>query len=66
MDEPEKHPGERFLTPVEVTEWLSITPRQLRNLREKRQIPFTRVGGQARFKKEDIQAYLDARTVTAK
>ena len=51
MDEP-------LMTPEEVQKLLNITPRQLRYLREKREIPFIRVGSAIRFKPSEVQGLL--------
>lgn len=37
--------GERYLTGDEVCEYLHISPRTLQTLRDRRQIPFTVIGG---------------------
>lgn len=58
MDEP-------LLTPEEVQNLLKISQRQLRYLRERRLIPYVRVGGQARFYNADVEAFVKSRTVGA-
>ena len=54
------------MTPEEVQKLLNITPRQLRYLRDKRELPFFRVGGSTRFAKAEVMGYLDDRKVGAR
>ena len=54
------------MTPEEVQKLLNITPRQLRYMREKGDIPFVRLRGESRFRPADVRAYVDSMTVGAK
>lgn len=56
MDEP-------LMTPEEVQKLLNITPRQLRYMREKGDIPFFRLRGESRFARKDVEAYLTSQKV---
>ena len=46
-----------FLKPEELAAFLSISKPTVYRLIERRQIPFYKVGGSLRFKKDDIFAY---------
>ncbi len=52
-----------LLTPAEVAELLRISPRALRKLRRRRPLPFYRVGGALRFRRPDVDAWLEAMRV---
>lgn len=52
-----------ILTPDELAKFLSISKTTVYRLIEKRQIPFTKVGGGIRFRMEDITTYLDQNRV---
>jgi excisionase family DNA binding protein len=53
----------RLLTEAQVCEHLSITPRHLRELRYRRDIPFVKVGRLVRFRPAEVDAWLEANTV---
>jgi excisionase family DNA binding protein len=46
-------------------DYLAITERHLRELVYRREVPYTRVGRLLRFMPDDLDAYLDARTIRA-
>ena len=52
-----------FYTPDELAEFLAISKPTIYRLVGKRQIPFIKIGGVLRFKKADIEAYLDDRRI---
>jgi excisionase family DNA binding protein len=49
----------KFLKPNEMANLLNISRPSVYRLIEKRQIPFYKIGGNLRFKKEDIINYLE-------
>ncbi len=50
----------QYLKPHQVAELLQLTERTLANLRsEKRGIPFVKVGRAVRYRKKDVEAYLE-------
>lgn len=52
-----------FFTPDELAEFLAISKATVYRLVGKRQLPFHKIGGVLRFKKADIERYLeDGRT----
>ena len=59
MDEP-------LMTPEEVQKLLNVTPRQLRYMREKKDIPCIRLRGESRFERAEVMAYIDRQRVGAK
>ena len=48
-----------FFTPDELAEFLSISKPTIYRLAGRRVLPFHKIGGVLRFKKEDIEQYLD-------
>ena len=54
---------EQLLTVEEVADWLRYTPGTIRQKVKLREIPFTRVGGRTRFRRADIEAWLEAQRV---
>ena len=48
-----------FLTPEELAEFLSVSKATVYRLVGKRQLPFHKIGGVLRFKRDDIERYLD-------
>ena len=48
-----------FFTPEELAEFLAISRATVYRLVGKRQLPFHKIGGVLRFKKADIEAYLE-------
>lgn len=48
-----------FLTPGDLATVLSISRPTIYRLIEQRVIPFYKIGGSLRFKKEDVKAFLD-------
>ena len=48
-----------FLTPGELAEFFSISKATVYSLVEKRVMPFYKIGGQLRFKRTDIEEYLE-------
>lgn len=57
---------ESFLTTEELLEYLQVNLRTVYRLIKAGRIPAVRVGRQWRFRKSDIDAWLDAQTVSAK
>ena len=57
------HPTVELLTIPEVAEFLKISLTGVRRLQQKRNIPFTKVGGSVRFFASDIITYLEKRRV---
>jgi excisionase family DNA binding protein len=53
------NPGKGFLSPKELAVYLSISIPTIYRLIEKRQLPFNKIGGSLRFKKEDVDKYLE-------
>ncbi len=49
-----------FFTPEELAEFLAISKPTVYRLVEKRQLPFHKIGGVLRFKKADIEKYLES------
>jgi len=50
------------LTIREVAEYLKVTEKTVYTLAQQRRIPSFKVGGQWRFRREDIGAWIDAQT----
>ncbi len=48
-----------FLTPDEMAECLAVSKTTLYRLVAKRQIPFYKIGGSLRFKKDEMEKYFD-------
>jgi excisionase family DNA binding protein len=48
-----------FFTPEELAEFLAISRATVYRLVGQRQLPFHKIGGVLRFKKEDIEKYLE-------
>jgi excisionase family DNA binding protein len=48
-----------FFTPDELAEFLAISKATVYRLVGKRQLPFHKIGNVLRFKKEDIEKYLE-------
>jgi excisionase family DNA binding protein len=48
-----------FYTPDELAEYLAISKATVYRLVGKRQLPFHKIGGVLRFRREDIERYLD-------
>jgi len=48
-----------FYTPDELAEFLAISKPTVYRLVGKRQLPFHKIGGVLRFKREDIEKYLE-------
>lgn len=48
-----------FFTPDELAEFLAISKATVYRLVGKRQLPFHKIGGVLRFKKQDIEEYLE-------
>ena len=48
-----------FFTPEELADFLAISKATVYRLVGKRQLPFHKIGGVLRFRKEDIERYLD-------
>jgi len=46
-------------------EYLSDTPRHLRRLAQERQLPFIKVGGKVRFRRQDLDTYVESRRTPA-
>lgn len=49
----------KFLSPNELAKLVNVSKCSIYRLVEKRQIPFYKIGGSLRFKKEDIINYLE-------
>ncbi|MFZ0931742.1 MAG: helix-turn-helix domain-containing protein [Syntrophobacteraceae bacterium] len=49
-----------YFTPDELAEYLAISKATVYRLVNKRQLPFNKVGGMLRFRKDDIERYLEA------
>jgi excisionase family DNA binding protein len=47
-----------FLSPQELAVFLNISVKTVYRLIEKRLIPFYKIGGSLRFRKEDVEEYL--------
>lgn len=50
---------------AEAAEYLGTSPRHIRRLVTERKITFVKIGGKVRFKKADLDAYIEANTVAA-
>ena len=48
-----------YFTPDELAEYIAISRATVYRLVAKRQLPFRKIGGVLRFKKEDIERYLE-------
>lgn len=48
---------------VEAAEYLGLTPGTLRVWVSKKKIPYVKVGGKVRFRKSDLDGFLDANLV---
>lgn len=56
MDEPEQ-----LLTQAQVATWLAVSPRTIRDWRTSNRGPrAVRVGGSLRYRRADVQAYIDS------
>lgn len=49
-----------FLSPEEMADMLGLSKATVYRLINKRQIPFNKIGGSLRFRKTDIDKFLDA------
>lgn len=56
---------EEVLTIREVAEYLKVTEKTVYGLVQRRQIPGFKVGGQWRFRREDIDAWIATQTADA-
>lgn len=54
-----------LLSVPEAAEYLNVKVRWIRRAIENRWIPFSKVGGQIRFRQSDLDAYVEARVVPA-
>lgn len=54
----------RLLTTEEVAKLLQFTPRHIRNLRDRGDLPFIQRGRAVRYKPEDVQAFIDEHYVS--
>lgn len=52
-----------LFTEDQAAAWLQITPRQLRDLRYRRLIEYSRVGSKPRFTIEQLRRFVDRNTV---
>lgn len=50
---------------TEVAECLRVSPTTIYRLTEKRELPFVRIGGQLRFLKNDVLAYLAGQRIAS-
>jgi excisionase family DNA binding protein len=57
--------GNDVLTIREMAEYLKVTEKTVYTLAQQRRIPSFKVGGQWRFRREDIGAWIDAQTEDA-
>jgi excisionase family DNA binding protein len=65
QDTPQQ-PHERLLTVNEVADLLSCTPNAVRNMVQRRQLPFVRLSPRKlRFKPQAIETYIEERQVQA-
>jgi excisionase family DNA binding protein len=48
-----------FFTPEELAEFLSVSKATIYRLVGKRKLPFHRIGGMLRFKRQEIENYLE-------
>jgi len=54
-------PGDKLLTTKEAAEYLNVSPSFLEKDRtNKKEVPFLRLGGIIRYRREDLMAYLDS------
>ena len=51
-----------LLTLSETAAYLNTTERHIRRLRAESRIPFTKIGGKLRFKRRDLDAYIETQT----
>jgi excisionase family DNA binding protein len=65
MPEPSHTSHQALLAINNAATYMDDTVRHLRRLVDERRIPFTRVGGKIRFRKSDLDAYIEERTVKA-
>ncbi len=52
-----------FLTPDEMAECLAVSKTTVYRLVVRRQIPFYKIGGSLRFRKEDIEKFFEERRI---
>ena len=58
--------GDRLLTAREVAEWLGVSPETVLRMHRRGDLPGFRLGSNVlRFSERDIEAWLEARRVTA-
>jgi len=48
---------------ADVARRMNVTPRTVRNLCDRGELPYTRIGGHYRFDSREIEAYIEASTV---
>jgi excisionase family DNA binding protein len=53
------HSNSIFLKPQEMAGYLNVSLKKIYRLVEDRTIPFYKIGRSLRFKKEDVEAYLE-------
>jgi len=58
-------PSDELLTADEVAAMLRIKPATIRKWRAERRIPFVKLNGAVRFKRADIEKWIDERVVEA-
>jgi len=49
-----------FFTPDEIANFLSVSKTTIYRLANKRKLPFHKIGGVLRFRREEIEKYLEA------
>lgn len=52
-----------FLTPDDLADLLAMSKTSIYRLVNKRQIPFNKIGGSLRFRKTDVDKYLDSQRI---
>lgn len=50
----------RLLKPEEASAWLQISPRTLRSMKQRGEVPAVRVGKQTRYDPDDLRRYVEA------
>ena len=59
-------PNDRYLSPEDVAQQLSLSTRSVRRLVESAKIPAYRLGRSIRIKQSDLDAYMQTRLIQAK
>jgi excisionase family DNA binding protein len=58
--------SETLLTPAEAANYLGVPERWMRAALGRREIPYCKIGGRNRFRKADLDTYIESRVIPAK